>query len=423
MRVFSRKTVGLLRTILERMTPESQPTGFWKNVLFDFGLKREVLDLMRIRGFQWANILPDLHAERFGDNNSYFSNSLSGPDCREALEQLLAFAVQNDRGSEIDELVKLAKADGFEVSLPAPIAPSSPKAGINKPLVPPRRNQDAAVSRTSRVPGGKPWTRDQKIGLVAVILTLILIIIAIATPEIRKKIGLEKPVPTASGQSSPEKPTATISPALSPQRGENTSAPSGANNPSKSKSRPKQPETKQAPGVSSSGTDSPAIGSITQAPGSALSINQQGGITAGTVNNLGPLLLPTATVTVCATYPDVVAGEDFQSVVTFTTSRQLPRPWFALFFDGPVLDGSARRVKGSYGYTHGRAEKLPNPENSFIFRTIAMELGGTSSWFPADGPIRATVSSKSRVQLIKIMAGGGDDPDIALPVNLVFSCG
>ncbi len=207
----------------------------------------------------------------------------------------------------------------------------------------------------------------------------------------------------------------------------NTPAPSTANIPAKTKpvktkSRPKEPETERAPSVSSSGTDSPAIGSITQGPGSALSINQQGGITAGTVNNFGPLLLPTATVTICATYPDVVAGEDFHSVVTFTTSSQLPRPWFALFFDGPVLDGSVGRVKGSYGYTHGRAEKLPNPENSFIFRTIAMELGGTSSWFPADGPIRATVSSKSRVKLIKVMAGGGDDPDMALPVNLAFSC-
>jgi cell division septation protein DedD len=38
---------------------------------------------------------------------------------------------------------------------------------------------------------------------------------------------------------------------------------------------------------SSSGTDSPSIGSITQGAGSALSINQQGGITAGTLN-LGP---------------------------------------------------------------------------------------------------------------------------------------
>jgi hypothetical protein len=51
-----------------------------------------------------------------------------------------------------------------------------------------------------------------------------------------------------------------------------------------------------------------------------------------------------------------------------------------------------------------------------------MELGGTSSWFPADGPIRATVPSKTRVKLIQVMAGGGDDHSVAFPVNLVFSC-
>jgi hypothetical protein len=199
--------------------------------------------------------------------------------------------------------------------------------------------------------------------------------------------------------------------------------PNKSNNSIKPKAQAKTPKIKQAPSVSSSGTHSPAIGSITQGPGSAVSINQQGGITAGTVNNFGTPVLPTATVTICATYPDAVAGEDFKSVVTFTTSSQLPRPWFALFFDGPVLDGNVGRVGGSYGYTHGRADKLPDPENSFTFRTIGMELGGTSSWFPSDGPIRATVPSKGRVKLIKVLAGGGDDPNVGLNVNLVFSCG
>jgi hypothetical protein len=220
---------------------------------------------------------------------------------------------------------------------------------------------------------------------------------------------------------SPNQPPASSTSASNPPL--SRPAPNKPYTSTKPKATAKAPETKQAPSVSSSAADSPAIGSITQGPGSAVSINQQGGITAGTVNNFGTPVLPTATVTVCATYPDVVAGEDFQSVVTFTTSSQLPRPWFALFFDGPVLEGNVGRVRGSYGYTHGRAEKLPNPENSFIFRTTGMELGGTSSWFPSDGPIRATVPSKGRVKLIKVMAGGGDDPNVALNVNLVFSCG
>jgi len=169
------------------------------------------------------------------------------------------------------------------------------------------------------------------------------------------------------------------------------------------------------------------VGGVTFAPGSipsgsVFSIGQQGGITAGTVNNFGAPPLPTPTVKVCATYPDVVAGENYRSVITFTTNSQLPRPFFALFFDGPVLDGSAGRPKGSYGYTHMRADKLPNPERSFAFRTITMELGGTSSWFPSDGPIQATVPSKGPVRLLRVLSGGGDDPDVVFNVNLVFSC-
>jgi len=40
----------------------------------------------------------------------------------------------------------------------------------------------------------------------------------------------------------------------------------------------------EQPGVSTVGDNSPAVGSISQGAGSALSINQQGGITAGTIN-------------------------------------------------------------------------------------------------------------------------------------------
>jgi hypothetical protein len=157
-------------------------------------------------------------------------------------------------------------------------------------------------------------------------------------------------------------------------------------------------------------------------PASVFSIGQQGGITAGTVNNFGPPPIPTPTVKVCADYPTVPAGQDYESVITLTTSSEFPRPFFALFFDGPVLDGTVERSMGSYGYTHGRADKLPNPERSFIFRTIAMDLGGTPTWFPGDGSLKATVPSKVPVKLIRVMSGGGDDPDAVFNVNLVYSC-
>ncbi|SRR6266436_300135 len=52
----------------------------------------------------------------------------------------------------------------------------------------------------------------------------------------------------------------------------------------KHNTKPKAPDK---PSVSSDGDKSPAVGSITQGAASALSFNQQGGITAGTIN-LGP---------------------------------------------------------------------------------------------------------------------------------------
>jgi hypothetical protein len=149
-------------------------------------------------------------------------------------------------------------------------------------------------------------------------------------------------------------------------------------------------------------------------------VNQQGGVTAGTYIGTPPL--PTPTVKVCATYPDVIAGEDYKSIITLTTSSQLPRPWFVLLFDGPVLNGSAGRPQGAYGYSSKRADKLPNPERSFFFQTMGMGIGGPSAWFPGDGPIQATVPSKDRVKLLRVLAGGGDDPAVVFNVSLVMSC-
>jgi hypothetical protein len=47
---------------------------------------------------------------------------------------------------------------------------------------------------------------------------------------------------------------------------------------------PQQHQTAKALTGASSGDNSPAVGSVVQGPGSAVSINQQGGITAGTIN-------------------------------------------------------------------------------------------------------------------------------------------
>ena len=68
-----------------------------------------------------------------------------------------------------------------------------------------------------------------------------------------------------------------------------TPAPTGSTEPAAQKKETKVKSPKPSvPSVSSSGDRSPATGSISQGAGSALSFNQQGGITAGTVNIAPP---------------------------------------------------------------------------------------------------------------------------------------
>jgi hypothetical protein len=73
--------------------------------------------------------------------------------------------------------------------------------------------------------------------------------------------------------------------------------------------RPTQNATAPKRGVSSSGIGSPAIGSVTQGPGSALSVNQRGGITAGTI--IGNPPCPWA----------ILTQEDFIKIATLSSSR------------------------------------------------------------------------------------------------------
>jgi hypothetical protein len=68
-----------------------------------------------------------------------------------------------------------------------------------------------------------------------------------------------------------------------------------------------------------------------------------------------------------------------------------------------------------------RADKMPNPESSFGFRTTSINMG-TNVWYPKDEPISVTVPSKTPVTLIRVLAGGGDNPDVSSPENLIFTC-
>ena len=141
-----------------------------------------------------------------------------------------------------------------------------------------------------------------------------------------------------------------------------------------------------------------------------------------TVNNFGPPVLPTPNVKVCVTPAKQKSSELFETKITLKSDGQITRPWFFFFFDGPVENGTAQMERGVYGCNCPmRAEKLPNPERSFGFRTTSINMG-TNIWYPNDEPISVTVPSKTPVTLINVLAGGGDNPDISLPENLVMTC-
>jgi hypothetical protein len=141
-----------------------------------------------------------------------------------------------------------------------------------------------------------------------------------------------------------------------------------------------------------------------------------------TVNNFGPPPLPTPTVKVCVTPSKQKSSELFETKITLKSDVQITRPWFFFFFDGPVENGTAQMERGVFGCNCPmRAEKLPNPERSFGFRTTSINMG-SNIWYPNNEPISVTVPSKTSVNLMRVLAGGGDNDDVSLPENLVFTC-
>lgn len=145
-------------------------------------------------------------------------------------------------------------------------------------------------------------------------------------------------------------------------------------------------------------------------------------VTNPTVNNFGPPPLPTPTVKICVTPSKKKSSELFETKITLKSDVQITRPWFFFFFDGPIENGTAQMERGIFGCNCPmRAEKMPNPERSFGFRTTSINMG-SNVWYPNDEPITVTVPSKTPVNLMRVLSGGGDNPDVPLPENLVFTC-
>lgn len=79
---------------------------------------------------------------------------------------------------------------------------------------------------------------------------------------------------------------------------------------------------------------------ITQGPGSALSFNQQGGVTAGTIINPGP---PPPTIRICISDPQIVDATtgEMKQIFTLTTSSEVSGPTYGFDFSGEILKNSS----------------------------------------------------------------------------------
>jgi hypothetical protein len=102
----------------------------------------------------------------------------------------------------------------------------------------------------------------------------------------------------------------------------------------------------------------------------------------------------------------------------FNTSESVMEPWYALYFDRPVLDGfvSFADGTGAFAYTHDRTRD--QPANSFLFRVSNVDFG-PPRWKPGRA-LRALIPSETKVHLTKILTGSGELPFLE---RLEFPCG
>jgi hypothetical protein len=142
----------------------------------------------------------------------------------------------------------------------------------------------------------------------------------------------------------------------------------------------------------------------------------------GSITVNGPPPLPTPTVSMCISHPESSSQGYYSTLITLKTDVQITMPFFVFFFDGPVEDGTFEMDAHPFGcQCPRRADKLPNPERSMGFKLISVDMG-RDVWFPADGPIKATIKSQKPINLVNVLSGGGEDDSKVLKVNAVFRC-
>ena len=177
------------------------------------------------------------------------------------------------------------------------------------------------------------WTRDHKLALGILICSGVAAFAAVlVVPEFRRLSHLEKPEDAPQVQ--PEKQTSTPSGTESSATPARTSEPS---KPAASKQKESGPTRKTTTTVTAQkpkspsqathtpGANSPAVGSITQGAGSALSINQQGGITAGVVNVDTSRRLSRSAIDAIKSFRDVCATLPLVNVTASNANQEAQR--------------------------------------------------------------------------------------------------
>jgi len=133
----------------------------------------------------------------------------------------------------------------------------------------------------------------------------------------------------------------------------------------------------------SSSTTTPAVGSVNQGSGSALSINQQGGVTAGTyVSDVFPRPGVTPNVQFCT-------SELANSIIKITTDVEITAPFWALVFDGPVT-GATIDMEDANHEPFGYSAEYPK---QWPLGQLTEPLGG----FPKDSRLFISADDNTRV--------------------------
>ena len=173
------------------------------------------------------------------------------------------------------------------------VVESYPEAGARKPMHHLMGRQNAKHSR---------WTREQKIGIWAVVVSVATIIVTVTVPELRRLVHLDgQTATTLSAQSSPtpsqmgtselslppfEAPTSKVNESTK-QNPTGTEKGVGNNRSKKVGSGRLVSKTKSNELTPRSPAESSPPIILQNSPSSAVSFGQQGGITAGTINEFG----------------------------------------------------------------------------------------------------------------------------------------